>query len=228
MEQILRLHYAPDNASLCIRIALEEFGLPFEPVLVDRSTSAQKSKQYLSMNPNGLIPVLETPHGPMFETAAILLWLADKEQKLIPTTDSPERAHAMQWLFWLSNTFHASLRMLFYPNQYSPNDAEPLRTATRARLIKQLDLLEAAQTAGWRDQDGPTIHACYLAPMLRWSGLYGGSTDWFELSRWPKLHAFAQRVESRPAVMRAALAEGLGSTPISSPSPCNPPEGTAL
>jgi len=228
MENALRLHYAPDNASLCVRLVLEEMALPFETVLVDRSKSAQKSAQYLTMNPNGLIPVLETPHGPMFETAAILLWLADLEKVMIPAPDTPERAHALQWLFWLSNTFHASLRMLFYPDKYTRKASDTLSEMTRERLVTQLDMLAAAQTVPWRDSQDATIHACYLAPLLRWCALYGGSTEWFDLSRWPKLHAFAQRFETRPAVVRAAKAEGLGQTPISAPSPCCPPEGTAL
>lgn len=229
MEQILRLHYAPDNASLCVRIALLEMGIPFQTALVDRSARAQKSAPFLAMNPNGLIPVLETSDGPMFETAAILLWLADREAALIPPQDSPARAHALQWLFWLSNTFHANLRMLFYPDQYGADDPENLRESTRARLIAQLDLLDAAQTAArWRDGDAPSIHGCYLAPMLRWCGLYGGSTAWFDLQRWPNLHAFAQRTETRPAMIAAARAEGLGKTPISAPAACQPPEGHAL
>lgn len=228
MDHVLRLHYAPDNASLCVRIALEELGLPYETNLVDRRTSAQKSAPYLAMNPNGLIPVLETPDGPMFETAAILLWLADRQGALFPPPDSPHRAHALQWLFWLSNTFHTTLRMLFYPDQYSDARTDLLRDKTRARLTAQLDLLETAPNAQWRDTDAATLHACYLGPMLRWCALYGGSTEWFTLGRWPALAALAIRTENRPAVLRAALAEGLGPTPFSNPSPCSPPEGSAL
>ena len=228
MDQKLRLHYAPDNASLCVRIALLEMDLPFTTQLVDRSARAQKSAPFLAMNPNGLIPVLETPDGPMFETAAILLWLADRAQVLIPPPGDAGRAHALQWLFWLTNTFHANLRMLFYPDQYGAEDPEKLRQATRRRLITQLDLLEAAQTAPWRDDDTASIHGCYLAPMLRWCALYGGSTTWFDLSRWPKLNAFAKRIEIRHAMIAAAKAEGLGATPISAPTACYPPEGSAL
>ncbi|MCG3267221.1 glutathione S-transferase family protein [Yoonia sp. I 8.24] len=228
MNSEFRLHYAPDNASLCVRIALLEMNLTFDPVLVNRKQRAQKSAQFLAMNPNGLIPVLETPDGPMFETAAILQWLADREQVMMPPQDSPARVPALQWLFWLSNTLHGTLRMLFYPDQYGADDPEKLRLVTRARLIAQLDLLENATTAPWRDGDTPSIHGCYLAPMLRWSALYGGSTDWFDLSRWPHLQAFAKRIETRPAVIAAAKSEGLGSTPISAPSPCVPPEGSAL
>ncbi|NBT31105.1 MAG: glutathione S-transferase, partial [Rhodobacteraceae bacterium] len=84
MIENLRLHYAPDNASLCVRLALTEMGLPFETILVDRRARGQKAPAYLRLNPNGLIPTLETPDGPIYETAAILLWLADRQGDLFP------------------------------------------------------------------------------------------------------------------------------------------------
>ena len=211
-----------------MRLALEELGLPYETVLVDRRKAGHKAKAYLALNPNGLIPVLETPHGPMFETGAILLWLAEETGALMPRPGSLERQHALQWLVWLSNTLHASERMLFYPEQYTDGDREALRQKVRTRIIAHLDILAAAQTTPWLDQDAPSIHACYLAPMLRWAALYGGDTRWFALSRWPRLLAFAKRAEARPASQRVARAEGLGAKPFSEPTPCNPPEGSAL
>lgn len=60
MTTAFRLHYAPDNASLIVRLTLEQLGLEYETVLVDRSRQGQRSAAYLQMNPNGLIPVLET------------------------------------------------------------------------------------------------------------------------------------------------------------------------
>ena len=96
-----RLHYAPDNASLIIRLALEELELPYETVLVDRARTAQQSAEYLALNPNGLIPVLETPHGALFETGAILLWLADTEGKLAPPPESAARGNFLKWLFFV-------------------------------------------------------------------------------------------------------------------------------
>ena len=108
MSTSLRLHYAPDNASLCVRLALAELGVDYQTVLVDRATRAQKSPDYLALNPNGLIPVLGTPDGPLFETGAILLWLADTYGELLPQP----RGHSLKWLFWLSNTLHAAERML--------------------------------------------------------------------------------------------------------------------
>ncbi len=228
MTQVLRLHYAPDNASLCVRLALEELGVPYDTVLVDRATNAQKSPAYLALNPNGLIPVLETPHGPMFETAAILLWLADEHRALIPPATDPARAHALQWLFWLSNTLHTTQRMLFYPAQFTDGDVETVRAPTRRRLLEKLDVLNNAKHTDWLDAAEPSVHACYLGPLLRWCALYGGDVSWFDLHRWPRLLQFTQTFEARSAAQRAAAAEGLGPTPFSAPHPCNPPEGSAL
>ena len=226
MTQPLRLHYAPDNASFCVRLALEEIGAAYQTTLVDRRILAQKSPSYLALNPNGLIPVLETPHGPMFETGAILMWLADTYGGLLPPAQDPARAHALQWLFWLSNTLHPTQRMLFYPDQYTSGDHAALRTHTR--LQAHLDLLNAAQNADWLDADTPSAMSCYLAPLLRWCAIYGGDPSWFDLARWPRLLAFAKRAEARPAAQRAALTEGLGPTPFSNPQRPNPPEGSAL
>ena len=227
MNQTLCLHYAPDNASLCIRLALEELDVPYRTCLVDRSAKAHKAASYLAMNPNGLIPVLETPHGPMFETGAILLWLADTYEGLIPRPGDPARAHALQWLFWLSNTLHPALRMMFYPAQHINGNPAGLNEVTVQRIRAQLDVLQNASYANWLDAAAPTVQGCYLAPMLRWAALYGGGPAWFDLRDWPRLLHFAQRFEVCSAAQRAATAEGLGPTSFSAPSPCTPPEGSA-
>lgn len=224
----LRLHYAPDNASLCVRLALQELHLPYQTVLVDRRQQAHKSDRFLALNPNGLIPVLETPQGPVFETAAILLWLAETHGRLMPAIGAPGRMQAIQWMIWLANTLHPTLRMMFYPAQYADGDARPTWRMAAQRLGAHLDLLCAAPTVDWLEQDTASIHACYLAPMLRWAALYGGGEAWFDLKNWPRLHAFAQRFEMRESARISAMAEGLGATPFSAPSPCNPPEGSVL
>lgn len=218
-----RLHYAPDNASLCVRLALEELGVAYDTVLVDRAVRGQKAPSYLALNPNGLIPVLETPLGPLFETGAILLWLADTHFGLAPAQSHPDRGPVLTWHFWLSNTLHPSLRMLFYPGLYGP--AEGVRAATIVRLRDLLTMLECEPT-GWLDR--PSILSCYAAPMLRWLAIYPpGHTDWFHLPKYPRLEHMARMMEDRRSARAAILAEGLGPYPFTDPRPPNPPEGSA-
>lgn len=227
------LHYAPDNASLMIRLALEELGVPYTTKLVDRSVQEQRSPAYLKLNPSGLIPVLETPRGPMSETAAILLWLADTHDThgtLVPPPDHPDRGQALKWLFFLSNTMHPALRMLFYPGAYvGPEHAlqATLRTNTRKTLVRHF----ATLNAHWPSPaPAPTLLDLYMAPMLRWVALYPREADrtWFDLAAYPALQAAAHALEARPSVAALHKAEGVGMTPFTAPSPPNPPEGSAV
>ncbi|RYG92363.1 glutathione S-transferase family protein [Loktanella sp. IMCC34160] len=227
MTMDLRLHYAPDNASLCVRLALEEARLPYRTVLVDRAARGQKHPSYLAINPNGLIPTLETPQGPIFETGAILLWISENSDGLMPDPGTDGRAAALKWLFWLANTLHPAEHVLFYPDQYIDAHHEDLRARTRSRIGAALSLLDAAPDAPWLDVRA-SILGCYLAPMLRWAAIYGGATDWYDLGQWPRLKTFAEVFETRASVARVALAEGLGPTPFSNPILPNPPEGSAL
>jgi glutathione S-transferase len=219
------LHYAPDNASLIIRLAIDQLGCAFDTVLVDRARSAQRDPEYLAINPNGLIPTLITPDGAMFETAAILLWLDEQHGDLLPT-DGADRAAALKWLVWIANTLHPSYRMLFYPDQYTNSDIEDLRAPTQARITAHLRLLADANDSPWLDGT-PCAMSWYLAPLLRWSALYGGPA-WFDLADYPRLMAFARSIETLPSVARAIAAEGLGPTPFSDPILSHPPEGSAL
>lgn len=225
-----RLHYAPDNASLVIRMALDTMGLPFETELVDRANQAQLSMSYQALNPNGLIPVLETPYGPMFETAAILLWLADTHDQMVPSAGDSRRGLFLKWLFFLSNTLHADLRILFYPAAYIGSDETAqtaLRAGVTARLVKHLTILDtAASGPDWY----PGVQDIYLAAQLRWMAIYPRDYDrsWFNLAAYPTLQTICTRIESLPATYRLQIAEGLGPKPFTAPQPCNPPEGSAL
>ena len=228
-----RLHYAPDNASLVVRLALEALRQPYETALVDRAARAQKSPLYLALNPGGLIPVLETPDGPIFETGAILLWLADRHGALAPSPDSPERAGFLKWLFFAANTLHPALRITFYPDQYIGPDAgaqQRLRAHMQTEAATLLDRVEAlaATAPPWFAGDDATVLDFYMACLLRWAALYPrGGTGWFSLDGRPALRALAARLETTPHVRAAARAEGLGPTPFSAPHPPTPPEGTA-
>ncbi|MDP5216807.1 glutathione S-transferase family protein [Ruegeria sp. 2205SS24-7] len=232
MTETLRLHYAPDNASLVIRLVLEEMGLPYESVLIDRSVREQDGAAYRKLNPNGLIPVLETPQGPIFETAAILLWLADTYGQMAPAVNDPERGPFLKWLFFASNTLHADLRILFYPYVYiDPEQAETLRAGIRPRLHRHLQLLDsqAAAAPSWLSPDSPSVLTYYLACMLRWMAIYpsDGDQSWFRLTDTPYLQRMLGALEARDATQAAITAEGLGATPFTSPTHPTPPEGSA-
>lgn len=229
-----RLHYAPDNASLIIRLVLEELGVPYETALIDRKARGQKAPAYLRVNPAGLIPALETPDGAIFETGAILLWLADRHGTLAPAPDSPDRAPFLKWLFFTSNTLHVAMRMRFYPDQYVGNDPAAqaaLRHHLKAEITRHIGLIEAeaAQSPGWLCAPAPSILDFYLACLLRWLQIYPAAEDnsWVRLADWPHMQAMATRLERCNAVRAAIHAEGLGDRPFTDPRHPTPPEGSA-
>ena len=122
------LFYSPDSANIVVRMALEEMGAAYQALEVDRRENAQRSEAFLKFNPQGLLPVLVDPaqDEPVFETAAILLHLADQHSTLKPL-DPRARGRLLKWLFFLSNTLHADLRMAFYTERYA-DSAESIAT----------------------------------------------------------------------------------------------------
>ena len=233
MSTPYRLHYAPDNASLIIRLALEEIGAPYETTLVDRSINAQKSPAYLTLNPNGLIPVLETPLGPLFETGAILLWLADTHAMLGPAPQDPTRGDFLKWLFFIANSLHADTRILFYPGKYTgpdPAHQAALTAGIISRLRTHLGHLDtlAGDAPDWLSPGVPSVLTLYIACLMRWMALYPAQSDqsWFALPDFLNLRRLLAALETRPSVRAACLAEGLDPMPFTAPAYPNPPEGS--
>ncbi|MBM1632565.1 glutathione S-transferase family protein [Sulfitobacter mediterraneus] len=226
------LHYAPDNASLIVRMALDHRGLPYRTQLVDRASQEQSSAAYRALNPNGLIPTLETPQGPLFETGAILLWLADTHGGLGPEPADPARGDFLKWLFFAANTLHPCLRMLFYPEKYiGTGHQDALRRGLQAQLKQGFATLDtyASQSETWLSGRKPGVLDFYTVALLRWPALYPSDADrsWFTLADYPALQDLCTRIETLPCTAGLQKAEGLGDTPFTAPRRPTPPEGSA-
>lgn len=210
---MITLHYHPSNASFAPHILLHELGLPFELALVDRDHGAHKSPEYLAMNPNGLIPVFVDGDLVLYETAAILLHLADANARFAPPLASAERAHYYKWMLWLSNTMQATLIHYFYAdrlvdagNADGAKQVEAHAEAKVADCLAQLDAQFARHGGDWL-LGADYSAADSLAFMLcRW-------TRGFKRQRPAREHAhiapYLQRMLARPAVQRAVTTEQL-------------------
>ncbi|NUB43339.1 glutathione S-transferase family protein [Fertoebacter nigrum] len=217
---MLTLHSSPDSAALIVHVALEDSGLPYRIVQVDRANAGLDRPEYRELNPAGLIPVLETPDGPLFETGAILLWLADNlpEAALAPKPGDPARGHMLKWLFFIANTAHPDLLQIFYPERFVPPEGEPAHRALLvARMHRHFGLLEKAVASEPALFAPPAILAPYLGTLLRWSLSFPGDQAWLRLADYPALHALTLALEAHPAAQRACAAEDLGPHPFSAP-----------
>lgn len=206
---MITLHYSPSDASMTPHMVLEELGVPFELSLVDRSRHAQRSPQYLKLNPNGKIPVLVDGDLVLYETAAIALHLADThpDAGLAPRVASPERGEFYKWLFWLANTLHAELVLYFYPERWAaaPQAAAELKARAEAHVAGMVDQLEAqvARSGGpWFLGQRYSVLDPYVLMLCRWTrGMQRPARAV------PGLLPYLQRVHGRPAVQRVYARE---------------------
>jgi glutathione S-transferase len=205
---VIKLHYYPGNANLTPHVLLEEIGEPYELVLVDRKVNAQKSAEYLRLNPSGRIPVLEDGDLVIFETAAIVLHLCDTRGVLAPKIGTPERARFYQWLMYLTNTVQAEAHPFFYPDEHALDEVGAAQVKARAieRWIEMYALLDRELAARGPFMLGETFTALdlYATMLVRWGRFLPSPPR--EL---PHLGALARRAAERPAWKRAMEQEGL-------------------
>ncbi len=211
---MLELHYYPGNASLIPRILLEEIGVPYRPVLVDRTQNAQKSAAHLQLNPNGLIPVLVDGDLVLYETAAICLHLAEAHPQpaLVPPAGSADRAHFYKWLMWLTNTLQSTLIIYFYPERWvdegNAKGAAEVKARAESKIGAMLDQLNAelARHGGpWFAGSSYSALDAYVLTLCRWTRGFASPAARTRTQLGPYL----QRMLERPAVRRAFEAEGL-------------------
>jgi len=99
---VIDLYTAPTPNGRKVSIALEEMGLPYRVVAVDLAAGEQKAPDFLALNPNGRIPAIvdrDAGDFPVFESGAILVWLAEKSGKFLPA-EPKARSRVLQWLFF--------------------------------------------------------------------------------------------------------------------------------
>jgi glutathione S-transferase len=203
------LYYYPGNASLMPHMLLREIGAPFELKLVDRASKQQASPDYLALNPTGRIPVLVDDGVPIYETAAIALYLADRhpEARMAPPSGSRGRGAYYKWMVLFTNALQSEYRAWFYAHEFvdNPDYVESVKAATAARIGKTFATIsEHLAQKPWLLGENVSAADLYLFMFLRW-GRALPSPPRLD----PVLAAFAERVAARPAVQAALAAEGI-------------------
>ena len=146
---ILQLYSFPTPNGVKASIALEEMGLPYEAHLVTLSDADVKSPEFLSLNPNNKIPAIIDPNGPdggpigIFESGAILIYLAEKTGKLIGESAS-DKAKVIQWLMFQMGGLGPMLGQLGFFVKFAGSEWEDKRPQQRyideaKRLLAMLD-----------------------------------------------------------------------------------------
>lgn len=211
---MIRLHYYPGNASFAPHVLLNEIGAPFELVLVDRARQAQRSPEYLKLNPNGRIPVLVDGDLVLYETAAICLYLADTHPQcgLAPELGTAGRAHFYKWMVWLTNTLQPTLMNYFYPDRAVSEGNAEAAVEVRARaeactveLLAQIDDQLASHGGSWLLGERYSAVDPFAFLMCRWTRNFASKPA----RAFTHIGPYLRRMCERPAVRRSFDTEQL-------------------
>lgn len=206
----LQLYSLPTPNGVKVSIMLEEIGLPYEPHLVDFGKDDQKTPEFLSLNPNGKIPAILDPDGPggtplaLFESGAILQYLAEKTGKLL-STDPATRYQTLEWVHWQIGGVGPMFGQLGFFNKFAGREYEDKRPLQRyvaesRRLLEVLDTRLEGRT--WIMGDDFTIADVALLGWVRnLIGFYeAGELVAFDTLK--NVPAWLERGLARPAVQR--------------------------
>ena len=200
---MITLYSAPTPNGVKVSVALEELGLPYQVRAISLGSGEQKQPWFLRINPNGRIPAIvdhDAEDFPVFESGAILVYLAEKAGQLWPT-EPRARSVALQWLMFQmggigpmmgqANVFHR-----YWPERL-PAVVERYQNETR-RLFGVLDtrLAESAFLAGPDYTIADIAHFAWVRTHA-WSGV--------TLEGVPHLERWVETIAARPAVQRGVL-----------------------
>jgi glutathione S-transferase len=199
----MKLYFAPGACSFLPHIALREAGLDFDLVKVDLGAGkiVADGSDFARINPKGYVPALELDDGKVLTEAQVIAqYIADRkpESGLAPKAGTMERYRLQEWLAFINSEIHKGFVPLFNPATPQEYKAIAILGLTKrldfvAKHLEKKDFM-LGQQFGLAD--------AYLYTVLNWSQWTG-----IDLTPWPSLLAFQERVGARPAVKAARAAE---------------------
>src|ERR1700736_2408463 len=206
----LQLYSLPTPNGVKVSIMLEEIGMPYEPHLVSFETNEQMTPEFLSLNPNNKIPAILDPNGPdgkpmpLFESGAILLYLAEKTGRLMPPHPAG-RYQTLQWLMFQMSGVGPMFGQVGFFNKFAGKDYEDKRPRDRyvaeaRRLLGVLDRRLAVRT--WIMGDAYTIADIATFPWINVLNTFYEAGDLVGLAHYEHVMRGLDAFLARPAVIR--------------------------
>jgi glutathione S-transferase len=192
---MMKLYWSPRSRSFTTLWLLEETGQPYEKVLIDISTGAQKTPEFLAVNPMGKVPALQDGDVAIAESAAICAYVAERipEAKLAPPFGDPTRGKYLQWLFFAPSCIEPALIQIFTKLEV------PTSTAAWGSAAQVFDVLDQALATG------PWIlgEAFSAADIVIGSGLNFAIRQFKMVPSRPAFDRYLDACAARPAFQRA-------------------------
>jgi GST-like protein len=206
----IQLYSLPTPNGVKVSIMLEETGLPYEPHLVRFDGNEQLSPEFVSLNPNNKIPAILDPNGPggkplpLFESGAILLYLAEKAQRLLPQ-DTAGRYETIQWLMFQMGGIGPMFGQVGFFHKFAGKDYEDKRPRDRyvaeaKRLLGVLDRHLAG--CDWMMGATYTIADIAIFPWVNVLNTFYGAGDLVGMKDFTQVNRVLEVFLARPAVVR--------------------------
>ena len=206
----IQLYSLPTPNGVKVSIMLEETGLPYEPHLVRFDTNDQLSGEFSSLNPNNKIPAILDPNGPggkplpLFESGAILVYLADKAQQLMPQ-EPAARYQTLQWLMFQMGGVGPMFGQVGFFHKFAGKDYEDKRPRDRyvgeaKRLLGVLDRHLSGRS--WMMGDTYTIADIAIFPWVNVLNTFYGAGELVGIKDFTQVVRVLEVFRARPAVVR--------------------------
>jgi GST-like protein len=217
-HDVLQLYSLNTPNGVKVSIMLEEIGLPYEPHLVDITKGETHTAEFLSLNPNGKIPAILDPDGPggkplgLFESGAILLYLADKTGQLMPS-DPAARWETVAWLMFQMGGVGPMFGQVGYFNKFAGREIEDKRPLQRyvEEAKRLLGVLEARLDGReWIVGGDYTIADVSMLGWVRNLVTFYEARELVGFDGFPRVGAWLERGLARPAVQRGLLMPSRG------------------
>lgn len=191
---MMKLYWSPRSRSFSSLWLMEETGQPYERILTDISTGAQKKPEYLAINPMGKVPALKDGDATIAESAAICAYVAERypDASLAPPIGDSKRAKYLYWLFFAAN-IEAAIMQIFTKIEV------PTSTAGWGDATQVFDVIDKAL------EKGPWIlgDAFSAADIPIGSGLNFAINTFKMVPTRPSFDRYIERCSARPAFQRA-------------------------
>ncbi|HTM21514.1 MAG TPA: glutathione S-transferase family protein [Kofleriaceae bacterium] len=201
----IRLYSWPRSSGTRVHWALEELGLPYEYVELDRQKGEHRAPDYLAVNPNAKVPAIADGDERLFESVAILIHLGERYgvAKGLWPKDGPAHADALSWIVWSTTELHAFMMQYAYhgldtPVSYKAEDrSKAAADYNKHNFDRHLDMLEARLAGRQFIMGDFSLVDIPAAATLRFGSMIGVSLDGK-----PNVAAWLERCTKRPAVAR--------------------------
>jgi GSH-dependent disulfide-bond oxidoreductase len=206
----IQLYSLPTPNGVKVSVMLEETGLPYEPHLVRFDANDQLSPEFLSLNPNNKIPVILDPNGPggkplpLFESGAILVYLADKAQRFLPQ-EPGARYQTLQWLMFQMGGIGPMFGQVGFFHKFAGKDFEDKRPRDRyvGEAKRLLGVLERHLTGkSWMMGDTYTIADIAIFPWVNVLNMFYGAGELVGIEDFGNVLRVLEVFLARPAVVR--------------------------